>query len=98
MEDYGSDGGSQRELQGEWSQNFEWIQEMAASIFRPHYSISKMLQRPSLLPSSFSAFPSPPLLIHSHLSTIEIGILEGKEAVEKKHWLERRDVRDDKKR
>ena len=57
---------------------------MAVPIFRPHYSISKMLQTPSLLPSSFSAFPPPPLLpppplIHPPLSTIEIGILDGKE-------------------
>ncbi len=84
MEGYGGDGGSQRESQGEWSQNSEWMQEMAAPIFRPHYSISEMLQRPSLLPSSFSAFPPPPLLpppplIHPPLSTIEIGILDGKE-------------------
>ena len=50
MEGYGGDGGSQRESQGEWSQNSEWMQEMAAPIFRPHYSISEMLQRPSLLP------------------------------------------------
>ncbi len=47
MEGYGGDGGSQRESQGEWSQNYEWMQEMAAPIFRPHYSISEMLQRPS---------------------------------------------------
>jgi hypothetical protein len=43
MEGYGGDGRSQRKSQGEWSQNFEWMQEMTASIFRPHYSISEML-------------------------------------------------------
>ena len=30
MDIYCGDGGSQRESQGEWSQNFEWMQEMAA--------------------------------------------------------------------
>ena len=83
MEGYGGDGGSQRESQGEWSQNSEWMQEMAAPIFKPHYSISEMLQRPSLLPYSFSAFPPPPPrnhphIIHPPLSTIEVGIFEGK--------------------
>jgi hypothetical protein len=87
MEGYGGDGGSQ---------NFEWMQEMAAPIFRPHYSISKMLQRPSLLPSSFSAIPPPPPLlptrihphvIHPPLSTIEVGIFEGKEEVGKKEMV-----------
>jgi hypothetical protein len=68
MEGYGGDGGSQRVSQGEWSQNFEWMQEMTASFFRPHCSISEMLQRPSLLPSSFSAFPPPPpLRIHPYV-------------------------------
>ena len=89
MEGYGGDGISQRA----WSQNFEWMQEMVTPIFRPHYSISEMLQRLSLLPSSFSAFP--PLLppphprIHPHvlqfpLSTIEVEIFEGKVEVGKK--------------
>ena len=58
---------------------------MAAPIFRPHYSISEMLQRPSLLPSSLSAFPLPPL--PSLLSTIEVGIFEGKEEVGKKRMV-----------
>ena len=40
-----------KESQGEWSQNFEWMQEMATPNFRPHYSISEMLQRPNLLSS-----------------------------------------------
>ena len=61
---------------------------MVAQIFRLHYSISEMLQKPSLLPSSFSAFPPPPPRIHPHvihplLSTIEVGIFEGKEEVGK---------------
>ena len=86
MEGYGGDGGSQRESQEKWSQNSEWMQEMAAPIFIPHYSISEMLQRPSLLPSSFIAFFLPPPLIHHPPSTIGIGILEGKE----EYWLERR--------
>ena len=43
MESYGGDGGSQRESQGEWLQNSEWMQEMTALIFRFHYSISKIL-------------------------------------------------------
>ena len=81
MEGYGGDGGSQRESQEKWSQNSEWMQEMAAPIFIPHYSISEMLQRPSLLPSSFIAFFLPPPLIHHPPSTIGIGILEGKEEV-----------------
>ena len=34
MEGSGGDGGSQIESQGEWSQNFEWMQEMAAPIFQ----------------------------------------------------------------
>ena len=43
----------------------------------------------------FSAFPSPPPtihphVIHPHLSTIEVGIVEDKEEVGKKNWLERR--------
>ena len=84
MEGYGGDGGSQRESQGEQLQNSEWMQEMAAPIFRPHYSISEMLQRPSLLPSSLSAFPPPPPLL---LSTIEVGIFEGKEEVGKKRMV-----------
>ena len=86
MDGYGGDWGSQRESQGEWSQNFEQMQEIAAPIFRPHYSISELLQRPSLLPSSLIAFPPPPPppLIHPTLFTIEIRILEGKEEVGKK--------------
>ena len=44
MEGYGGDGGSQRVSQGEWLQNSEWMHEMAAPIFRPHYSISEMFQ------------------------------------------------------
>jgi hypothetical protein len=78
MEGYGGDGGLQRESQGEWSQNSEWMQEMAAPIFRPHYSISEMPQRPSLFPSSFSGIlpPPPPLLL--------AGIFENKEEVGKK--------------
>ena len=83
MEGYSGDGGSQRESQGEWSQNSVWMQEMAAPIFRPHYLISEMLQRPSLLPSSCSAFPPPPPLLPP-LSTIEVGIFKGKEEVGKK--------------
>ena len=97
MEGYGGDGESQRESQREWSQNVEWMQEMTALIFRPHYLISKMLQRSSLLPSSFSTSPPPPPppRIHPHviyppLSTIEVGIFEGKEQVGKNEWLERR--------
>ena len=39
MESYSGDGGSQRESQGECSQNFEWMQEMVAPIFRSQYSI-----------------------------------------------------------
>ena len=77
-----------RESQGEWLQNYEWMQEMTTPIFRPHYSISKMLQRPSLIPSSFSAFPPPPRIhpqvIHPLLSTVKVGIFEGKEEVGKK--------------
>jgi hypothetical protein len=79
MEGYSGDGGSQRESQEEWSQNFEWIQEMEAPIFRPHYSILEMLQRPSLLPSSFSGIPPPPLL--------PTGIFESKEEVGKKEMV-----------
>ena len=68
---------------------------MAAPIFRPHYSILETLQRSSLLPYSFSAFPPPPPRIHSYVihpsfSTIKVGIFEGKEEVGKKEWLERR--------
>ena len=63
MENYGGDGGSQRESQGEWSQNSEWMQEMAVPIFRPQYSISELLQRTSLLSSSFSGIPPPPPLL-----------------------------------
>jgi hypothetical protein len=66
------------------------MQEMAAPIFKLHYSISKMLQRPSLLLSSFTAFPPPPPpprihphVIHPPFSTIEVGIFEGKEEVGK---------------
>jgi hypothetical protein len=77
MEGYGGDGGSQRESQGEWSQNSEWMQEMAAPIFRPHYSISEMLQRPNLLPSLFSG-------IHPLLILLPTGIFESKEEVGKK--------------
>ncbi len=80
MENYGGDGGSQRESQGEWSQNSEWMQEMAAPIFRPHYSISELLQRPSLLPSSFSGIPPPPPLLPT-------GIFESKEEVGKKEMV-----------
>ena len=89
MEGSGGDGRSQRKSQREWSQNSEWMQEIAAPIFRPHYSISEMLQKPSLLPSSFSAFLPPyPHRIHPHeihppLSTIEVGIFESKEEVGK---------------
>jgi hypothetical protein len=57
------------------------MQEMTALIFIPHYSISEMPQRPSLLPSSFSEIPPPPLL--------PTGIFESKEKIGKK-WLERR--------
>ena len=57
---------------------------MAVPTFRPHHSISEMLQRPSLLPFSFSAFPPPPLLL---LSTIKVGIFEGKEEVGKKRMV-----------
>jgi hypothetical protein len=75
-------GDHKRESQGEWSQNSEWMQEMAAPIFRPHYSISEMLQRPSLLPSSFSGIP-PSLLF------FPTGIFEGKKEVGKKNgWKE----------
>jgi hypothetical protein len=51
------------------------MQEMAAPIFRPHYSISKLLQRPSLLPSSFSGIPPPPPPL------FPTGIFESKEEV-----------------
>ena len=63
---------------------------MTASIFKLHYSISEMLQRPSLLPSSFGAFPPPPPpTIHPHviyppLSNIEVGTSESKEEVGEK--------------
>ena len=56
------------------------MQEMAAPIFRPHYSISEMLQRPSLLPSSFSGIPPPPPLLPT-------GIFESKEEVGKKEMV-----------
>jgi hypothetical protein len=55
------------------------MQEMATPIFRPHYLISEMLQRPSLLPSSFSGIPPPPLL--------PTGIFESKEEVGKKEMV-----------
>ena len=47
------------------------------------------LQRPSLLPFSFSAFPPLPPRVHPHvsypcLSTIEVKFFEGKEEVENK--------------
>ena len=32
--------GEHKESQGEWFQNFEWMQEMTTPIFKPHYSIS----------------------------------------------------------
>jgi hypothetical protein len=56
------------------------MQEMAAPISRPHYSISEMLQRPSLLPSSFSGIPPPSPFF-------PIGIFEGKEEVGKKEMI-----------
>jgi len=56
------------------------MQEMAAPIFRPHYSISEMLQRPSLLPSLFSGIPPPPPLLPT-------GIFESKEEVGKKEMV-----------
>ena len=40
-----------------------------------------------MFPSSLSAFPPPPSLIHPPLSTIEIGILEGEEEVGKKRLV-----------
>ena len=64
---------------------------MAAPISRSYYSISELLQRRSLLPYSFSAFPPPPLLhhhvIHPLLSTIEIEIIEGNEEVGKNRMV-----------
>jgi hypothetical protein len=80
MENYGGDWGSQRESQGEWSQNSKCMQEMAALIFKPHYSISELLQRPSLLPSSFSGIPPP-------LPFLSTGIFESKEEVGKKEMV-----------
>ena len=60
---------------------------MVVPIFRPHYLILEMLQRPRLLPSSFSAFRPPPPLLHHHvihpLSTTEVGVCECKEEVGK---------------
>ena len=52
-----------RELQGEWSQNLEWMQRVSNANLRENQnSIWQMLQGPNLLPSTFSAFHPPPLL------------------------------------
>ena len=79
MEGYGGNGGSQRKSQGEWSQNSEQMQKMTTPIFKPHYSISEMIQRPSLFPSSFSAFLPPAPRFSSSFPTIEVENVEGKE-------------------
>jgi hypothetical protein len=64
------------------------MQEMAAPIFRPHYSISKLLQRPSLLPSLFSGIPPPP-----PPPLLPTGIFESKEEVGKKEMVGKKKVR-----
>jgi hypothetical protein len=62
MEGYTVDEESRREFEGEWSQNSQWMQEMAAPIVnRNHTLISQMLHGPNLLPSPFSAFRPPPM-------------------------------------
>jgi hypothetical protein len=62
MEGYTVDEESRRELEGEWSQNSQWMQEMAAPIVNiNHTLISQMLHGPNLLPSPFSAFRPPPM-------------------------------------
>ena len=63
---------------------------MTASIFKTYYSISNMLHRPSLFPSSFNAFSLLPPRIHPLLSITQVGIFEGKIKVEKNEWLKRR--------
>jgi hypothetical protein len=92
MEGYTADEESRRDSQGEWSQTSEWMQEMAAPIFRSNQTmISQMLHGPNLFPSTGSAF-RPPLItprfnysqggeLESHTSTVEAGIWQGKEEV-----------------
>ena len=92
MEGYVGDEESRRESQGEWSQNSEWMQEMAASIFSSNQTFSQMLHGPNLLPSHFNAFRPPPIQVtepmfnykeggqlESPMTTIGDGIFEGKE-------------------
>ena len=92
MEGYSADEESRRDSQGEWSQNSQWIQEMAAPIFRSNQTgISQMLHGPNLLPSPCSAF-RPPLITprfnysqrgesESHTSTVDARIWQGQEEV-----------------
>jgi hypothetical protein len=50
MEGYFGDEESHRESQGEWSQNSEWMQEIACQKFRRGKNlISQMLHGPNLL-------------------------------------------------
>jgi hypothetical protein len=93
MEGYFVDEEPRRESQGEWSQNSEWMQRVSIPNFRENQnSISRMLQGPNLLPSTFSAFHPPPLLsmtnysqggqLDSHQSYVRAEMFEEKEETE----------------
>ena len=92
MEGYTVDEESHRESQGEWSQNSQWMQEMAAPIFRSNQTmISQMLHGLNLLPSPSGAFRHPLITprfnysqggqLESPTSTVGAGIWQKMEEV-----------------